>query len=79
LKRRLRQHRFLDCKLLRFDFFLDLCSYIFRYTLKEWCEDMVKAAEAGKLRSGPKDNFWDKVFENEMNELTQATRENYES
>lgn len=39
---------------------------------------MVKAAEAGKLRSGPKDNFWDKVFENEMNELTQATRENYE-
>lgn len=49
------------------------------YTLKEWCEDMVKEAEAGKLRTGLKDSFWDKVFENEMNQLTEETRDNYEA
>jgi leucyl-tRNA synthetase len=49
------------------------------YTLKEWCEDIVKDAEAGKLRTGPKDTFWDKIFENEMNELVAATKENYDS
>ncbi|CCX31976.1 leucyl-tRNA synthetase [Pyronema domesticum] len=49
------------------------------YTLKEWCEDIVKDAEAGKLRTGPKETFWDKIFENEMNELVAATKENYDS
>ncbi|PUU78530.1 hypothetical protein B9Z19DRAFT_1083939 [Tuber borchii] len=49
------------------------------YTLKEWCEDMVRDAEAGKLREGPKDTFWDRVFENEMNQLIEQTREHYES
>jgi leucyl-tRNA synthetase len=39
---------------------------------------MVKDAEAGKLRSGAKDKFWDKVFENEMNELLQATKQHYD-
>jgi leucyl-tRNA synthetase len=39
---------------------------------------MVKEAQAGKLRTGPKDNFWDKIFENEMNELIQETKQNYE-
>lgn len=48
------------------------------FTLKEWCEEMVKDAEAGKLRSGAKDKFWDKVFENEMNELLQATKQHYD-
>ncbi|KAL7269588.1 cytosolic leucyl tRNA synthetase [Rhizina undulata] len=49
------------------------------YNLKEWCEEMVKDIEAGKLRGGDKENFWDKVFENEMNELIEQTREHYES
>ncbi|KAI5800012.1 hypothetical protein EDC01DRAFT_648573 [Geopyxis carbonaria] len=49
------------------------------YTLKEWCEEMVADISAGKLREGPKDNFWDKIFENEMNELLETTKEHYES
>ncbi|CUS12596.1 unnamed protein product [Tuber aestivum] len=49
------------------------------YTLKEWCEDMVRDAKAGKLREGPKDTFWDRVFENEMNQLIGQTREHFES
>jgi leucyl-tRNA synthetase len=49
-----------------------------RYTLKEWCEEIIKDADAGKLRSGPKDTFWDKIFENEMNELIEATKEHYD-
>lgn len=49
------------------------------YTLREWCEDRMKDIEAGKLRTGPKDNFWDKVFENEMNQLTEDTKNNYEA
>jgi len=39
---------------------------------------MVRDAEAGKLREGPKDTFWDRVFENEMNQLIEQTREHYE-
>lgn len=51
---------------------------ILRYTLKEWCEEVVRDIDAGKLRSGPKDSFWDKIFENEMNELVEETRIQYE-
>ncbi len=46
------------------------------YTLKEWCEEMVKDQE--KLRSGPKDGVWDWLFENEMNGLVHEARRNYE-
>ena len=49
-----------------------------RYTLKEWCEEIVREAEAGNLRTGPKDSFWDQIFENEMNELVEATKANYD-
>lgn len=38
----------------------------------------MKEAEAGKLRTGPKDSFWDQVFENEMNELVEETRKRYD-
>lgn len=47
------------------------------HTLKEWIEEVIKEADEGKLRTGPKDSFWDKAFENEMNELVAVTRENY--
>src|SRR5690606_35584164 len=47
------------------------------YNLKEWCEDVVKAGEAGELRTGPQDSFWDKQFANEMNDLLIKTREQY--
>jgi leucyl-tRNA synthetase len=47
------------------------------HTLKGWCEEAVADAKAGKLRDGPKDSFWDKAFENEMNELIVATRKLY--
>ncbi|KAG0633204.1 hypothetical protein HOY80DRAFT_1064727 [Tuber brumale] len=48
------------------------------YTLKGWCGDIVRNAEAGKLRQGPKEAFWDRVFENEMKQLIGQTREHYE-
>lgn len=45
------------------------------YTLKEWCEEVVKDE---KLRTGDPDALWDKLFENEMNTLVQEAREHYE-
>jgi len=58
---------------------LGILSDIFsRYTLKEWCEEIVKEAAAGKLRTGTKASFWDQIFENEMNELIDATKEHYD-
>jgi leucyl-tRNA synthetase len=45
------------------------------FTLKEWCEDVVKDKS---LRTGPADAFWDKLFENEMNSLIQEARQHYE-
>jgi len=48
------------------------------FNLKEWCEEVVKESDEGKLRTGPKDNWWDKVFENEMNQLVEQTRKSYE-
>lgn len=46
------------------------------YTLKEWCEDMVKNRH--KLRSGPKSGFWDRLFEDEINGLVHEVRRQYE-
>lgn len=48
------------------------------YNLKEWCEEVVKMSDNGQLREGPKNSFWDRVFENEMNVLLQRTRAQYE-
>lgn len=48
------------------------------YTLREWCEDVAKQAEAGKLRTGPVTEFWDRAFANEMNQLIEETRTQYE-
>ena len=46
------------------------------YTLKEWCEEMVKNKDS--LRTGSKDGFWDQLFENEVNGLVQDARQHYE-
>ncbi|KAI5787680.1 hypothetical protein DFH27DRAFT_596217 [Peziza echinospora] len=49
------------------------------YNLKEWCEEVIKLAEDGQLRTGPKDVFWDRVFENEMNDLLGKTKAQYKA
>ena len=46
------------------------------YTLKEWCEEIMKDET---LRSGPADELWDKLFENEMNSLVHEARQHYEA
>jgi leucyl-tRNA synthetase len=46
------------------------------YTLREWCEEQVK--EKLKLRSGAKDRFLDRLFENEMNATVHECRQHYE-
>lgn len=35
------------------------------HTLLEWCQEMIDNKD--KLRTGPKDNFWDRAFENDIN------------
>lgn len=35
------------------------------HTLLEWCEEIMQNQD--KMRTGPKDNFWDRVFENDIN------------
>ncbi|KAH0559306.1 2-isopropylmalate synthase [Trichoglossum hirsutum] len=47
------------------------------YTLKDWCEEMVR--DQANLRSGPKDGFWDRLFENEMASVVHEARRNYEA
>lgn len=47
------------------------------FTLREWCEDMVKDHET-VLRSGPKNDFHDALFENEMNAIVHECRQHYE-
>ncbi|KAF3191307.1 cytosolic leucyl tRNA synthetase [Orbilia oligospora] len=47
------------------------------HTLKEWCESVTLEAKEGKLRDGPKDQWWDAVFENEMNGLIEQARAAY--
>jgi len=45
------------------------------FTLREWCEDITKA----ELRTGPKNDFLDALFDNEMNSLVHETRTHYEN
>ncbi|SOV04995.1 probable CDC60 - leucine--tRNA ligase, cytosolic [Ustilago sp. UG-2017a] len=45
------------------------------HTLIEWCNEVV--SNKSKLRTGPKDSFWDKSFENQMNNLIQLTNDAY--
>ncbi|VVT49893.1 uncharacterized protein SAPINGB_P002496 [Magnusiomyces paraingens] len=46
------------------------------YNLKEWAVELVK--DSDKLRTGPKDSFFDKAFENEINELIEETKKAYD-
>lgn len=46
------------------------------FTLREWCEEQVK--DASKLRTGPKNDFLDSLFENEMNTIVAECRGHYE-
>ncbi len=45
------------------------------HTLIEWCQEVVKDKDA--LRTGPKDNFWDTAFENDINHLNTLTLGHY--
>ncbi|PWZ02057.1 leucyl-tRNA synthetase [Testicularia cyperi] len=45
------------------------------HTLIDWCTDVL--AHKDKLRSGPKDSFWDRSFENQINNLIQLTNDAY--
>ncbi len=45
------------------------------HTLIDWCAEVV--ANKDKLRSGPKDSFWDRSFENQINNLIQLTNDAY--
>lgn len=45
------------------------------YVMKEWAEDIISNIDS--LRTGPKDSFLDKAFENEMNELIVETKGHY--
>jgi leucyl-tRNA synthetase len=46
------------------------------FTLREWCEEQVK--DQANLRSGPKNDFLDALFENEMNSLVHEAKQHYE-
>jgi len=46
------------------------------HTLKEWCEEVVKDSS---LRTGPSDNFWDQLFENEIQSLVHEAYQHYEA
>ncbi|RIA97593.1 leucine-tRNA ligase, partial [Glomus cerebriforme] len=45
------------------------------FTLKEWCEEQVKNKDS--LRTGPANDFHDRIFENEINKLIQQTDKAY--
>ncbi|KAI9038161.1 leucine--tRNA ligase CDC60 [Aspergillus affinis] len=45
------------------------------FTLKEWIEEVVKDES---LRTGPADSFWDKLFNNELNNLVHEAIKNYQ-
>ncbi|KAI9677845.1 MAG: cytosolic leucyl tRNA synthetase [Trizodia sp. TS-e1964] len=47
------------------------------YTLKEWCEEEVGRSD--KLRKGPKDHFFDCLFENEMRSVVHEAKHHYEN
>jgi leucyl-tRNA synthetase len=46
------------------------------FTLREWCEEQVK--DQANLRSGPKNDFLDALFENEMNAVVHEAKQHYE-
>ena len=46
------------------------------FNLKEWCEEVVQDQT---LRTGPQDQLWDQLFENEMNSLVHEARQHYEA
>lgn len=46
------------------------------YTLKEWCEEQI--SEQSNLRSGEKNTFLDRLFENEMNAIVHEAHQHYE-
>ncbi|KAL6717375.1 cytosolic leucyl tRNA synthetase [Lecanora helva] len=46
------------------------------YTLKEWCEEVIKD---DKLRTGPADELWDQLFDNELNSLVHEARQHYQA
>jgi leucyl-tRNA synthetase len=46
------------------------------YTLLEWAQEVLSDST---LRSGPKDNFWDNVFESEMNHLVQLADQAFDN
>jgi leucyl-tRNA synthetase len=46
------------------------------FTLREWCEEQVK--DQANLRSGPKNDFLDALFENEMNAIVHEGYQHYE-
>jgi leucyl-tRNA synthetase len=45
------------------------------FTLLQWSDEIT--ADKSSLRTGPKDSFWDKVFENEINQIIAATDDFY--
>ncbi|PWN42036.1 leucyl-tRNA synthetase [Ceraceosorus guamensis] len=46
------------------------------HTLLDWCD--AQMSDRSKLRSGPKDSFWDAAFENDMNLLVEQAAAAYE-
>ncbi|KAN0064710.1 cytosolic leucyl tRNA synthetase [Thecaphora frezii] len=46
------------------------------HTLIEWCNEVT--SNKTKLRTGPRDSFWDRSFENQINTLLKQTQESYE-
>lgn len=46
------------------------------FTLREWCEEMT--SDKADLRTGPKNDFLDALFENEMNAIVHEARGHYE-
>ncbi|WFD44928.1 leucine--tRNA ligase [Malassezia psittaci] len=48
------------------------------HTLIEWCEEMNNKIRENQLRTGPKDSFWDKTFENEIHVAIAATKDAYD-
>ncbi|PWN34453.1 leucyl-tRNA synthetase [Meira miltonrushii] len=47
------------------------------HTLLDWCQEMIDNQD--KLRTGPKDNFWDKVFENDLNTSVEQVKGFYDN
>lgn len=48
------------------------------YTFLHWVEEMIQIRSKSEFRTGPTDNFVDKVFENEINRLINLTKNHYE-